>query len=141
MKKLIAFMLLLWVALMPPLFTQGQCSAEYQAFTASMQKNMPRLGTPDAARRFLESQHLPYRLLSAEQCRRGGLRAIEHCSSGSTVYAEASVRNPICRIYRDDTMRVALHYDLRNRLHRIEFYMAPVKFLPLPWGGQIDWAG
>lgn len=57
------------------------------------------------------------------------------------VYAQVPVENLVCRIYRDDEIRVQLHYDERSRLARIVTEMSPSRHLPLPWSGHsVHWA-
>jgi hypothetical protein len=50
------------------------------------------------------------------------------------------VQDRICRIYRDDTTKVQLQHDERDRLRTIISDMAPYRSLPLPWGAYLHWA-
>jgi len=49
------------------------------------------------------------------------------------------VKNLVCSAYRDDEVRIQLHYDDRDRLARVLVVMNPYKSLPLP-GFMLHWA-
>src|SRR6218665_2708560 len=132
MFRLLLVVGLVWLALLPPVFTAGACTAEYEAATGLLQANRPQISTPEAALQFLQTQALQPSLLSAEDCARSKPRFLRQCGSGSLVYAEVPVRNPVCRFYRDDATRIQLHYDRRERLVRVLSEMNPYKYLPLP---------
>ena len=59
-------------------------------------------------------------------------RFLSHCASGTLVYADVPVENAICRLYRDEDIRVQLQYDERGRLARTQVDMDPYKSLPIP---------
>ncbi|MDY0746929.1 hypothetical protein SNE35_20620 [Paucibacter sp. R3-3] len=143
MTRLLILVALVWAALMPPLFTHGACTAEYEQASALVTRpeNRPRLATPDAAVAFLQAQQLDVHKLTEADCEHGGKpRWLQQCPSGTIVWTEAPVRNRVCSIYRDDKTVLRLRYDLRDRLVGVVSEMAPFKYLPLPWGGSIDWA-
>lgn len=55
--------------------------------------------------------------------------------------ARVPVKDRICSIYRDDEIRVQLHYDEHDRLSRLEADMSPFKSLPIPFmNTTIHWA-
>jgi hypothetical protein len=55
--------------------------------------------------------------------------------------AKVPVGNVVCRVYRDDEIRVWLHYDSRDRLSRMQVEMSPFKSLPIPFTDtRIHWA-
>lgn len=139
MLRLLLVVGLIWVALLPPIFTAGACTAEYEAAAALLHANRQQMRSPADALQFLQARALQPTLLSAEDCARSKPRFLQQCSSGSLVYAEVPVRNRICRFYRDDATRIQLYYDRRDRLIRVLSEMNPYKYLPLPWGGSIDW--
>ena len=140
MTKLLALVALVWIALLPPLFTRGACSEEYEAVDRLITANKQDFATPAAALAALQRRDVAARLLTPDDCARSKPRFLFQCSSGSLVYAEVPVRNRVCRLYRDDRTLVQLQYDRRDRLARTLVEMNPYKFLPLPWGGSIDWA-
>jgi hypothetical protein len=49
-----------WIALMPPLFTHGACTAEFDAFGAQIERDRIRIATLDAAEVYLASRKIPY---------------------------------------------------------------------------------
>ncbi|MDM4766590.1 hypothetical protein [Pelomonas sp. SE-A7] len=140
MIRLLVVVGLVWLALMPPLFTDGACTAEYLQAESLVGSSQASLKTPESARDFLAARGLEVRLLTPDDCARAKPRFLSQCGSGSLVYASVPVRNKVCSFYRDDSSRIQLHYDRRNRLLRTVTEMKPHKYLPLPWGGRIDWA-
>lgn len=140
MKKLLALIALVWIALLPPLFTRGACTEEYEAVDKLVTANKQDFSTPMAAQAALQRRDVVARVLTPEDCARSKPRFLMQCSSGTLVYAEVPVRNRVCRIYRDDKTMVRLQYDRRDRLASTLVEMSPYKFLPLPWGGRIEWA-
>lgn len=139
MYRIIAIVLILWAILLPPLFTNGQCTEEFESFSSQIEQNSQLISTPERAQAFFESRSIPYAVVTPEECRRVKPRFLDRCGSGPLVYAEAPVKNRICRYYRDDSIKAQLHFDQHNRLVRFAIDMAPFKALPLPWGGQIEW--
>jgi hypothetical protein len=131
---------LVWLALLPPLFTGGACTAEYEA-ASSLISRQSAVSNPASALSWLQSQPtVQAQLLTPEDCAKSKPRFLSQCPSGALVMAEVPVRNSVCRLYRDSETRIRLQYDRRGQLIRTLSEMKPYKFLPLPWGGQIDWA-
>ena len=65
---------------------------------------------------------------------------MQSCGSGALVYAVVPVNNRICSFYRDDGIKVQLHYDERDRLIRMVTDMNPFKSLRLPFVGvTVHW--
>ena len=137
MLKFLAVMLLVWLALMPPLFTDGACTAEFERESAWLAENQPSLATPALAQAYWSSRQIPVSVISAKQCRLARSKFVDSCSSGELVYALVPIQNRVCRIYRDDEIRVKLQYDDKGRLTRMVTDMNPFKSLPLPWLGFI----
>ena len=51
------------------------------------------------------------------------------------------MKNTICRVYRDDEIRVQLQYDDRGRLDCVQTDMSPFHSLPVPFlDYTIHWA-
>jgi hypothetical protein len=75
-----------------------------------------------------------------EQCRRAKPRWLQSCGGGPIVHARVPVRNIVCKLYRDDEIRVRLFYDERGRLTQTQFDMNPYKSLPLVGGIVLHWA-
>jgi len=140
MARILAVVALVWLALMPPLFTGGACTAEFDHEAAQLAANQKSLATPALAQAYWGSRQVPISVVSAEQCRRAKPRFVEVCGPGVLVHAIVPVQNRICRFYRDDGIRVQLQYDDRNRLTRIVTDMNPFTSLPLSWlGVTLHW--
>ncbi len=140
MVRILAVVALVWLALMPPLFTGGTCTAEFDHEAAQLAANQKSLATPALAQAYWGSRQVPISVVSAEQCRRAKPRFIEVCGSGVLVHAVVPVHDRICRFYRDDGIRVQLQYDNRDRLARMVTEMNPFRSLPLPFGITLHWA-
>ena len=140
MVRILAVVALVWVALLPPLFTNGACTAEFDHEASQLGANQKSLASPTLAQAYWSSRQIPISVVSPEQCRHARPRFMEVCGSGVLVYAVVPVQNPICRFYRDVGIRVQLQYDDRNRLTRIVTDMNPFRSLPLPWlGVTLHW--
>lgn len=132
---------LAWAILMPPLFTEGACTAEFDAETARIATDGERIRTVDSAMRYWASRHQPVQLLTRDDCRRAKPRFLASCGAGPLVIARVPVRNTLCRIYRDSEILVQLQYDDFSRLSRVATDMAPFKSLPIPYTGiTLHWA-
>lgn len=140
MRSFLVMLAVAWLALMPPLFTGGACSAEFDRANAWVEAQRQALSTPDAAVAALEAQGASAVLTSNQQCRLVKPRHVQHCDFGALVRAEWPVTHRVCSIYRDDNVKISLTYDNRLRLARIETDMAPYKSLPLPGGFVVHWA-
>jgi hypothetical protein len=130
-----------WALLMPPLFTGGACTAEFEAESGRIEAARATLSDPARAAAYWSGRAIAYYNLSKDTCRRTRPRFLADCGDGPLVYARVPVGNPVCRIYRDDSILVQLQYDARNRLARTQVDMAPFKSLPIPhtrW--MIHWA-
>ena len=138
--KLLLGVAAVWAALMPPLFTHGACTAEYEAENKRLELERDAIRTPAGADAWYSGRGVPHVMLSVDECRHRKPRNLSRCGDGPLVVANVPVSNLVCRIYRDDRVAVMLQYDERDRLARVESEMSPFKALPLPWGGAIDWA-
>ena len=141
MWRVYAAIVLAWVLLMPPLFTDGACTAEFNAEASRIEADVPRIRTYDAAMHYWAERHQPVAIVTQDDCRRAKPRFLSSCGSGPLVYAKVPVRNLVCRIYRDDEIKVQLHYDEHGRLARIATDMDPFKSLPIPFTNiTVHWA-
>ena len=126
---------------MPPLFTGGACTAEFDHDASQLAANQKSLATPTLAQAYWSSRQIPISVVSAEQCHRAKPRFVAACGSGVLVHAVVPVQNRICRFYRDDGIRVQLQYDARNPLASMVTEMNPFWSLPLSWLGiNLHWA-
>ena len=133
MIRILGFVAVVWLALMPPLFTNGACTAEFDREASRLTVNQKALDSPTHAQEYWSSRQVPVSVISAKQCRRARPRFVDACSSGDIVFASVPVQNHVCRVYRDSEIRIQLHYDDRNRLSRMVTDMNPFRALPLPW--------
>jgi len=130
-----------WALVMPPLFTNGACTAEFDAESARIDADRAALSDPARALAYWSERGIAHFNVSKEACRRSPPRFVANCGDGPLVYARVAVTHPVCRIYRDDSILVQLQYDARNRLARTQVDMAPYKRLPIPFTSRtIDWA-
>jgi hypothetical protein len=130
-----------WAVAMPPLFTSGACTAEFEHESRRIDADRAALSDPGRASAYWSERNVSHFNVSKESCRRSPPRFVVECGDGPLVYARVPVANPVCRIYRDDSILVQLQYDARNRLARTQVDMAPFKTLKIPhtpWA--IDWA-
>ena len=65
---------------------------------------------------------------------------LQSCGGGPIVHARVPVTNLVCKLYRDDEIRVHLFYDEHDRLAQTRFDMDPYKSLPLAGGVTLHWA-
>ena len=140
MVRILAVVALVGVALLPPLFTNGACTAEFDHEASQLGANQKSLASPTLAQAYWSSRQIPISVVSSEQCRHARPRFVEVCGTGVLVYAVVPVQNRVCRFYRDDGIRVQLQYDDRDRLTRMVTDMNPFRSLPLSWlGVTLHW--
>jgi hypothetical protein len=141
MIRLVVILAVLWLALLPPLFTHGACDVEFDRMDSQLEKDRKALASPALAQAYWASSQIPVRVISAEQCRVSRLRFIEACGPGELLYVNVPIQNRVCRFYRDSDISVQLQYDALGRLIQLRTDMNPFKFLPLPWlGVTLNWA-
>ena len=140
MWRLYAAVALVWIALAPPLFTGGACSAEFNAENERLERDGRQLVNADSAKRYFQSRGVPVSLITLEQCRQVKPRFLSRCGSGPLVRAEVPVKNKVCSFYRDDAIKVTLRYGERGRWEGLDTEMAPFKSLAIPFTSKaIDW--
>ncbi len=135
MIRILGFVAMVWLVLMPPLFTDGACTAEFDREASQLTVNQKALESPTRAQDYWNSRQIPVSVITVKQCRRARPRFVDVCGSGDIVYAIVPVQNLVCRVYRDSEIRIQLQYDDRNRLSRMVTDMNPFRALPLPWLG------
>lgn len=141
MWKVYSLLGLVWLALMPPFFTSGRCSAEFDEAMADLTRAASKLRNPDSAYAYFQQRSVPVSMITPQQCRSAKPRFLSQCGSGALVYAKVPGENSICSFYRDESIQIQLHFDDKGRLIRFFGNMAPFKTLPLPmFGSNIHWA-
>jgi hypothetical protein len=139
--RFLAVVAVAWLALMPPLFTGGACTREFEEESARIGKDAKSIASPTLASGYWTERNIPYSVVSREQCRRAKPRFLQNCGEGPLVYARVPVTNTICSLYRDSEILVQLQYNDRNRLARTQVDMSPYKSLPIPFTGvTLHWA-
>lgn len=132
---------LVWLALLPPFFTGGSCSAQFDAESDRLSRDGVRLRTSVEALRYWAERAQAVATLSVDQCRQAKPRYLPFCGSGPLLVVRVPVDGAVCRLYRDSEIRVLLQYDERDRLARIQTDMAPYKSFPIPFTDiVIHWA-
>jgi len=141
MWRLYVVILLVWLALMPPWFTAGRCTAEFEAESARLQADMARIRKADAALAYWQARGVPFTTLSADDCRRVRPRWLDRCGLGPLVHAKVPVQDKVCKVYRDSEIRIQLQYDELGRLARMATDMNPFRSLPIPFTDvTLHWA-
>jgi hypothetical protein len=133
-------MVLVWLlvagivaALLPPLFTHGACTAEFNAVSDQLEAARPDLLTLPRARVYLAAHALSYQTLSAQQCEAVRPREVEICPSGALLLGAVPVKNHVCRYYRDESVRFQLAFNVHNQLIHIQTDMHPYRMLRFPF--------
>jgi hypothetical protein len=130
-----------WVALMPPLFTHGACTAEFDTFGGQIEGDRMSLATLGAAETYLATRKIPYELVTAERCEHAPPREVDGCTGGPIVLAAMPIRNKICRFYRDDRILLQLGFNEALQLVRIQTDIKPFHMLKSETlGFEVDWA-
>jgi hypothetical protein len=123
-------------ALLPPFFTHGACTAEFDAVGRLLENGRPEVLTLSAAQRYLDAHALAYRVISAERCESAPpLRDVETCPGGPLLLGAVPVKDRICRYYRDGTVRFQLGFNTRLQLVHIQTDMNPYGIMRLPLFG------
>jgi hypothetical protein len=120
-------------AMLPPFFTQGACSAEFNAVSDSVERARSGLLTLSDAEHYLAQHGIGYQLLSAERCETAAPPDVVSCPGGPLLLGTVPVKNAVCRFYRDASVRVQLGFNSRSQLVRIQTDMNPYKILRLPF--------
>jgi len=130
---------LVWLVLLPPVFTAGSCTREFDQANRLLDHHRRDLHDFAKAQALLADKGMNFAVVTAQRCREVKPRFLKSCGSGPLIYLEVPVSNLVCRVYRDDATRIQLQYDSVQRLIRVSSDMAPYKSLPLPWGGFVHW--
>lgn len=140
MIRLMLVIAVVWLALMPPFFTDGACTAEFDQVARQIQDNRPALASSASAQAYWNSVHVQAQLITAAGCRTTRPRFVDSCGPGDLLYVAVPIQNKICHFYRDSDVRVQFQYDDRGRLRQLQADMKPFKFFSLPWLGlELYW--
>jgi len=140
MLRFLVAVALIWLILLPPFFTDGACTGEFDAESAKLHRDQRSLQTSTQAVAYWNARGVPVSVVSAEQCQQAKPRYADRCGSGPLVYSEVPVKNRICRYYRDDVIRIQLQYGKSGQLERMQTDMNPYKSLPVPFtNNMLHW--
>jgi hypothetical protein len=117
---------------LPPLFTHGACTSEFDAVGDLLEHSRGELLTLPQAEAFLKTHRLAYEELSAERCESWHPADVLECPSGVLLLGVVPVSNRICRYYRDNNVRFQLGFNNHSQLIRIQTDMNPYRILKLP---------
>ena len=143
LKKIGAGVLLLLAvrALLPPFFTHGACTAEFEAAGDALEHQRARMGTLERAEDYLKSRALSFKILTAERCSAAPPRDVEVCPGGPMLLVRLPVKNATCRYYRDDTIRLQIGFNKQEQLVHLQTDMNPYRMLKIPLIDlEVDWA-
>lgn len=118
--------------LLPPFFTHGACTAEFDAVADLLEGARPQLLTLPRAREFLAAHRMTYQTLTAQQCEAARPREVDLCPSGELLLGAVPVANRVCRYYRDDSVRFQLAFNVHAQLIHIQTDMQPYRMLRIP---------
>jgi len=129
------------LALLPPLFTHGTCTAEFDSASDAMEAARARMVTLADAQQYLASRALPYTVVRPERCESFRPRFVDACPGGPVLLVEIPVKSMVCRYYRAGSTHVQLGFNARLQLTRLQTDMSPYHMLKLPmFDFEIDWA-
>ena len=140
MKKLLALVAVIWLLLLPPLFTGGECTREFDEEQARIERERTGIRGMNQAVAYWNNRGIAPRVMTVDQCRRAKPRDLASCGSGPIVQAAVPVKNLICKAYRDDEVRVRFFYDEHDRLSQTSVDMRPFYSLPIPGIATVHWA-
>jgi hypothetical protein len=117
MIRLLVAIALGWAVLLPPFFTDGACTAEFDNVARQIQENRPSLASFASAQEYWNAAHVSVQSISVP------------------------IHNTVCHFYRDSAVRVQLRYDDQGRLRQLQADMKPFKYFSIPWlGVTLYWA-
>jgi len=117
--------------LLPPVFTRGACTAEFDAVGTMLEQARPQMLTLASAQEYLNAHALAFQILSAERCESSPPPDVVSCPSGPLLLGAVPVRNQICRFYRDTSVRFQLGFNTRSQLIGIQTDMNPYRILKM----------
>jgi hypothetical protein len=135
MIRIFLVLALVWLLLLPPFFTDGACTAEFNQVARQIQDHRPLLASSASAQAYWNSLHIPVQVISADGCRVVKPRFVSSCGSGDLLVIAVPIQNKVCHFYRDSDVRIQLEYDAHSRLVQLQADMKPFKYFSFPWLG------
>jgi hypothetical protein len=127
------FVLLVLLAPIPPFFTRGACTQEFEQASSALEGLKGELLTVSAAIAYLSAHHLQYERVSSERCERSPPRDVVLCPGGPILIIPVPVKNLTCRYYRDTTIRQQLGFNSAEQLVHMQTDMNPFHFGKIPF--------
>ena len=82
MHKILVFVAVAWRLLLPPLFTGGDCTREFEAEARRAESDRDKFRTLEAARAYWTERGMPYSVLAYDQCRKSRPRCWRSAATG-----------------------------------------------------------
>ena len=120
------------LAWLPPLFTRGACTAEFDAVSDLLEQARPQMLTLPAARSYLDARGMTYRAMTGSQCESAPPPDVVRCPEGTLLLGAVPVKNGICHYYRDASVRFQLSFNHFAQLVRIQTDMNPYQKFRVP---------
>jgi hypothetical protein len=125
-------------AFLPPFFTNGACTAEFDAVGDLLERARPQLLTLTRAQDFLKTHAMAYEAMTPERCSSWHPRDIVvECPGGTLLVGLLPISNKVCRYYRDQNVLFQLGYNGRQQLVHIQTDMKPYRIVRTPWGYEL----
>lgn len=132
MWKLWLCLALVWAALLPPLFTDGACTKEFEAASQAIEQLASKGTDPESMAEALRSVGASARVLTPENCRVSKPLFLSQCGSGILIFGAKPVSDRVCRLYRDSETRFQVFFNMKGQPVRVATNMKPFKSLPVP---------
>jgi hypothetical protein len=135
MRRLVTtiFVILVLLAPLPPFFTNGACTAEFQQASDTLAGLKGELLTVRSAAAYLNAHQIAFSMVSPQRCEDSPPRDVEVCPGGPILLLEVPVRNRVCRYYRDASIRQQLGFNAAEQLVHVQTDMNPYRFARLPY--------
>ena len=133
MIRVLIAIALFWAIILPPFFTDGACTAEFNSVYRQIQDNKAAFASPASALRYWQTQNVPVQVVTSERCHVSRPRFVDVCGPGDLLYVKVPIQNKVCHYYRDSSVRVQFQYDDRGRLRQFDAEMDPYKYFSIPW--------
>jgi hypothetical protein len=141
MIRVLLVIALFWAIFLPPFFTDGACTAEFNSVSRQILDNKAAFAAPSSALQYWQSQNVRVQVVTSERCHQSRPRFVDVCGPGDLLYVAVPIQNKVCHYYRDSSVRVQFQYDDRGRLRQYEATMDPYKYFSIPWTGiRFYWA-
>jgi hypothetical protein len=133
MIRVLLAIALFWAIILPPFFTDGACTAEFNSVYRQIQDNKAAFASPASALQYWQAQNVRVQVVTSERCNVSRPRFVDVCGPGDLLYVKVPIQNKVCHYYRDSSVRVQFQYDGGGRLRQFDAEMDPYKYVSIPW--------